>query len=169
MVTSRLCNSTLRVFFFFLIFKLVVFSPNQGCLNYIISLEVIYQASCNCLWSHKRLYTTYVTYAVVLPKTCKQLWCEKMGEFPFKKVLFSVYRIGHSLIWLFYQSTDFWKEEINTNIWKTKLLIHDFAHTYILNAHLLRDVHQHKHWLVYKCYYPSAWVVLCFMSQRHVI
>ena len=31
-----------------------------------------YQTSHNSLWSHKRLYTTLFTYAILLPRTCKQ-------------------------------------------------------------------------------------------------
>ena len=46
--------------------------PTMQLCHCVTSLEAIYQVMYSFLWCHRRLYTTFLTYAVVL--ACKQTW-----------------------------------------------------------------------------------------------
>ncbi len=73
-----LCNSTPPDFLHFQIWSL----QTQLMLTQVTSLEAINHISHSCLWSHKILYTTLLTYAVVLPKTFKQTLMYESGGAP---------------------------------------------------------------------------------------
>ena len=62
-----------HLFFFFFFFF-----PAMQLNHRVTSLEEVYQITCSFLWSHIRLYTKSITYAVVLPKTCKHTLMFKM-------------------------------------------------------------------------------------------
>ncbi len=67
-------------------------------LTQVTSLEAIYQISPSFFWSHKRLYTTLFTHAVVMPNTCKYTLMTKIGAVPLD--LLSLDTIPFSILWV---------------------------------------------------------------------
>ena len=56
--------------------------PTMQFYHWVTSLQAVYQIAHSFLWSHRRLHTTFFTYAVVLPKTCK--FCCRLEVFNFE-------------------------------------------------------------------------------------